>query len=53
MTGRKKRALQVSPVVPYTALGNFPNALNGTTGVSRLNKGKFNVKMKRKLINME
>ena len=27
MTGRKSRALQVSPVVPYKALGNFPKAV--------------------------
>ena len=31
MTGRKNRALQVPPVVPYKALGNFPKALYGTT----------------------
>ena len=32
MTGRKNRALQVPPVVPYKALGNFPKVLYGTTG---------------------
>ena len=32
MTGRKNRALQVPPVVPYKALGNFSKALYGTTG---------------------
>ena len=32
MTGRKNRALQVPPVVPYKALGKFPKALFGTTG---------------------
>ena len=31
MTGRKIRALQVPPVVPYKALGNCPKALYGTT----------------------
>ena len=31
MTGRKNRALQVPPVVPYKALRNFPKALFGTT----------------------
>ena len=29
MTGRKSRALQVPPVVPYTALENFSKALYG------------------------
>ena len=32
MTGHKNRALQVPPVVPYKALGNFPKALYRTTG---------------------
>ena len=32
MTGRKNRALQEPPVVPYKALGKFPKALYGTTG---------------------
>ena len=32
MTGRKNRALQVPPVVPYKALENFSKALYGTTG---------------------
>ena len=32
MTGRKTHALQVTPVVPNKALGNFPKALCGTTG---------------------
>ena len=32
MTGRKNRALQVPPFVPYKALGNFSKALYGTTG---------------------
>ena len=32
MTGRKNRALQVPPVVPYKALGNFSKALYRTTG---------------------
>ena len=32
MTGRKIRALQVPPVIPYRTLGNFPKALYGTTG---------------------
>ena len=32
MTGRKKCALQVPPVVPYIAYGNFPKALCGKTG---------------------
>ena len=31
MTGRKNRALQVPPVVPYKALEKFPKALYGTT----------------------
>ena len=31
MTGRKNRALQVPPVVPYKALENFSKALYGTT----------------------
>ena len=31
MTGRKSCALQVPPVVPYKALGNFSKALYGTT----------------------
>ena len=31
MTGRKSRALQVPPVVPYKALKNFSKALYGTT----------------------
>ena len=31
MTGRKNRALQVSPVVPYKAIGNFSKAWYGTT----------------------
>ena len=31
MRGRKNRTLQVPPVVPYKALGNFPKALYGTT----------------------
>ena len=30
MTGRKNRALQIPPVVPYKALEKFPNALYGT-----------------------
>ena len=30
MTGRKNRALQVPPVVPYKALEKFPKALYGT-----------------------
>ena len=30
MTGRKNHALQVTYVVPYKALGNFPKALYGT-----------------------
>ena len=34
MTGRKSCALQLPPVVPYKALGNFPEALYGTTGGS-------------------
>ena len=32
MTGRKNRALEVPPVVPYKALEKFPKALYGTTG---------------------
>lgn len=32
MTGRKFRALEVRPVVPYKALGNFPRAFYGTIG---------------------
>ena len=32
MTGRKTRALQVPPVVPYKALEKFSKALYGTTG---------------------
>ena len=32
MTGRKNRAPQVPPVVPYKALEKFPKALYGTTG---------------------
>ena len=32
MTERKNRALQVPPVVPYKALGNFPKDLYGATG---------------------
>lgn len=32
MTGRKKCSLQVPPVVPYIAYGNFPKALCGKTG---------------------
>ena len=32
MTGRKNRALQVPPVVPYKALDKFPTALFGTMG---------------------
>ena len=31
MTGRKNRALQVAPVVPYRALGKFPKTLYGKT----------------------
>ena len=31
ITGRKNRALQVPPVVPYKALENFSKALYGTT----------------------
>ena len=31
LAGAKKRALQVPPVAPYKALGNFPKALYGTT----------------------
>ena len=31
MTGRKIRALQVPPIVPNKALGNFPQALYGRT----------------------
>ena len=31
MTERKNRALQVPPVVPYKALGNFPKDLYGAT----------------------
>ena len=31
MTGRKNRAQQVPPVVPYKALENFSKALYGTT----------------------
>ena len=31
MARRKNRALQVRRVVPYEALGNFPNVLYGTT----------------------
>ena len=31
MTGRKTRALEVPPVVPYKALGKFSKALYGTT----------------------
>ena len=30
MTGRKMHAQQVPPVVPYKALGKFPNVLYGT-----------------------
>ena len=32
MTGRKNRALKVSPVIPYEALGKFLKALYGTAG---------------------
>ena len=32
MIGRKNRALEVSPVVPYKALEKFPKALYGTKG---------------------
>ena len=32
MTGRKNRALQVPPVVPYKALEEFSKALYGATG---------------------
>ena len=32
MTGQKRCALQVPPVVPYKALENFSKALYGTTG---------------------
>ena len=32
MRGGKNRALQVPPIVPYKALGNFSKALYGTTG---------------------
>ena len=32
MTGRKNRALQVTPVVPYKALEKFSKALYGATG---------------------
>ena len=32
MTGRKTRALEVPPVVPYKALEKFSKALYGTTG---------------------
>ena len=32
MTGRKTRALQVPPVVPYKALEKFSKALYGTRG---------------------
>ena len=32
MTGRKNRALQVPPVVPYKALEKFSKALYGATG---------------------
>ena len=32
MTGRKTRALQVPPVVPYKALEKFSKALYGATG---------------------
>ena len=32
MTGRKNRALQVPPVVPYKTLENFSKALYETTG---------------------
>ena len=31
MTGRKNRALQVPPVVPYKALEKFPKTLYGAT----------------------
>ena len=31
MTGRKSRALQILPDVPYKALENFSKALYGTT----------------------
>ena len=34
-TGRKTRALQVPPVVPYKALGKFLKALYGTTAGTR------------------
>ena len=32
MTGQKNSAVQVPPVVPYKALGNFSKALYGTVG---------------------
>ena len=35
MTGRKMRALQVPPVVPYKAFGKFSKALYGATGGPR------------------
>ena len=32
MTGQKNSAVQVLPLVPYKALGNFSKALYGATG---------------------